>query len=83
MKTHTSVVSANRVDASGREGGERGSQCSFGKGHSVIEEILTGVIARHMRTLTWAKWEEGKGKKVQYLINKEIIQNTTTGGGKS
>jgi hypothetical protein len=36
----------------------------------MAEEILTGVIARHRRTLTWAKWVEGKGKKVQYLINK-------------
>jgi len=26
----------------------------------VIEGILTGVIARHRRTLTWVKWEEGK-----------------------
>jgi len=29
----------------------------------MIEEILTGVIVRHIRTLTWAKWEEGKGRK--------------------
>ena len=30
-----------------------------------------------------AKWEEGKGKKVQYLINTWIIQDKTIGGGKS
>jgi hypothetical protein len=35
----------------------------------MIEEIIMDVIARHRRTLTSAKWEEGKGKKVQYLIN--------------
>jgi len=43
----------------------------------VIKEVLTGVIARNRRTLTRAKWEEGKGKKLQYLINKWIIQNET------
>jgi len=59
------MVSASRVEASGWEGGECGSRCSFGERCSVMEEILTGVIARHRRTLTWAKWEEGKGKKVQ------------------
>ena len=52
MKTYSSVVSANRVDASGWEGGECGSQCRFGERCSAIEEILTGVIARHVRTLT-------------------------------
>jgi len=77
------MVSANRVDASGQEGARCGSHCSFGEKHSAIEEILTGVIARHARTLTWAKWQKGKGKKAQYLINKQIIQNTTTVDGKS
>jgi hypothetical protein len=48
-----------------------------------MEEIITGVIARHRRTVMWAEWEEGKGKKVQQLINKQIIQNKTRGGGKS
>ena len=52
VKTHSSVVSANRVDASGWEGGECGSQCYFGERCSAIEEILTGVTARHVRTLT-------------------------------
>jgi len=47
------------------DGGECGSQCSFGGRYSVMEEILTVVIGRHRRTLTWAEWEEGKGKKVQ------------------
>jgi len=46
------MVSANRVDASGQEGAQCGSHCSFGERHSAIEEILTGVIARHARTLT-------------------------------
>jgi hypothetical protein len=54
------MVSACRVDASGWEGGECGSQCSFGKRWYMMEEILTCVIARHRRTLTWAEWEEGK-----------------------
>jgi len=31
----------------------------------MMEEILTGVLARHRRTLAWAEWEEGRGKKVQ------------------
>ena len=52
MKTHSSVASANRVDASGWEGGECGSQCCFGERCSATEEILTGVIVRHMRTFT-------------------------------
>jgi len=46
-------------------------------------KILTGVIGSHRKTLTWAKWEEGKLKKVQYLINEQIIYNKTIGGGKS
>jgi hypothetical protein len=49
--------------------------------HSVIEKILTGVTGNHKKTLTWAKWVEGKGKKVQYLINKQIIYNKAIGGG--
>jgi hypothetical protein len=49
----------------------------------VIEGIIMDVIARHRRTLTSAKWEKGRGKKVQYLINQQISQNMTTGGGKS
>jgi len=40
----------------------------------MTEEILTGVTTRHRRTLTLARWEEEKGKKMQYLINKYIIQ---------
>jgi len=52
VKSHSSMVSANRVDASGQEGARCGSHCSFGEKHSAIEEILTGVIARHARTLT-------------------------------
>jgi len=83
VKSLSSAVSANRVNANGWEGGEHGNQCSFEEGHSVIEEIIMDVTARHRRTLTSAKWEEGKGKKVQYLVNKQIIQSTTTGGGKS
>ena len=55
MKRLSSMVPANRVDASGWEGGECGSQCSFGERHSVIEEILTGVMVRHRRTPTRAK----------------------------
>jgi hypothetical protein len=45
------MVSASRVNASGGDGEECGNQCSFGKRCSVTEEILTGVIARHRRTL--------------------------------
>jgi len=45
----------------------------LGKRCSVTEEILTGVTARHRRTLIQAKWEEGRGKKVKYYINKCII----------
>jgi hypothetical protein len=47
----------------------------------VIEKILTGLIGSRRKTLTWAKWQEEKGKKVQYLINKWIIYNKTIGGG--
>jgi hypothetical protein len=77
------MVSANRVNANGWEGGEHDNQCSFEERRSVIEETIMDVIARHRRTLTTAKWKEGRGKKVQYWINKQIIQNMTTGGGKS
>jgi hypothetical protein len=31
-----------------------------GQKHSMIEGILTYVIARHRRTITCGKWEEGK-----------------------
>jgi hypothetical protein len=48
----------------------------------VIEEILTSIIVKH-RTLKSAKWKEGKGKKVQYFINKLIIQSKTTEREKS
>ena len=45
-------MSANRVNASGWDGGECGGQCSFEDRHSMIEEIVTGVIVVHRRTLT-------------------------------
>jgi len=48
----SSMVPANRLEASGWEGGECGSQCSFGDGRSMTEEILTGVMMRHGRTPT-------------------------------
>jgi hypothetical protein len=48
----------------------------------VIEEILTGMTVKH-RTLKSAKWEEEKGKRVQYFIKKQIIQRKIIGGGKS
>jgi len=37
----SSMVSASRVDASGWEGEECGSQCNFGEIHAMTEEILT------------------------------------------
>ena len=52
VKSLGSRVPASRVDASCWEGGECGSQCSFGERHSVIEKIVTGVIARHRISLT-------------------------------
>jgi hypothetical protein len=55
VKSLSIMVLANRIVACGR-------QCSC-KRHSVIEEILTCVIARHRRTLTGAKWEEGKKER--------------------
>jgi hypothetical protein len=59
VKSHSSVVSASRVDASGwMEGSVVVS--AAGQKHSVIKGILTNVIVRHRRTLTWAKWEKGK-----------------------
>ena len=39
------MVSTNRVAARGWEGEECGSQRSFGERRSVLEDILTGVIA--------------------------------------
>jgi len=83
MKSLSSVVSVSRDDASGWEREQCGSQCRFGERYSMIEEILTSVTARQRRTLTGAKWEDRKGKKVQYLINKQITQNKTKEGGKS
>jgi hypothetical protein len=59
MKSLCSVVSASKVVASDwMEGSVAVS--AFRKRCSVIERILTDVIARHRRTLTLAKWEEGK-----------------------
>ena len=49
----------------------------------MMGKILSGVIGSHRKTPIWAKWEEEKGKKVQYLINKWIIYKKTIGGGKS
>jgi hypothetical protein len=50
------------------DGGDCGGQCSSGERRLVIEEILTGVIARNRRTVTRAKREEKEN-----LINKRII----------
>jgi len=52
VKSLSGVVSGSSVDASGWVGGECHSQCSFGERRSVIEEILTVVIAGHRRTPT-------------------------------
>jgi hypothetical protein len=52
VKSLSSVVSASKFDASGWEGRDCGSRCNFGERLSVIEGIVTGVIARHRRTLT-------------------------------
>jgi hypothetical protein len=51
VKILSSVASAIMVEASGWEGGECGTWCSLETRCSVIEEILTGVIARHRRTI--------------------------------
>jgi hypothetical protein len=45
----------------------------------MIDEILTGVLMTQENT-HMSKWEEGKGKRVQHLINKWINQNKTVGG---
>ena len=54
VKSLRSMVSANRVVASGWVEG------SVVVSAAVIEGILTCVTARHRRTLTRAKWKEGK-----------------------
>jgi len=59
------MVPANRVDASGWEGGESRSLCSLEKSRSMTKGIhLTGVVARHRRTSIWTEWKKGNGKKV-------------------
>jgi hypothetical protein len=50
LKSLSNVVSANKVDARGWDGGEFGIRCSLER-HSMIYEILTCVIVRHRRTL--------------------------------
>jgi len=35
----------------------------------VREEMLTGVVERHTRTSTWAKWKTEKGMQVQCMIH--------------
>jgi hypothetical protein len=45
-------VSVNGVDADVWKEGQCRSQCSYGERLFMIEELLTGVIARHRRTLT-------------------------------
>jgi len=55
VKSLSSMVSANRVNANGWEGGECGNQYSFEERYSVIEEIKMDVIVRHRRTPTLAK----------------------------
>jgi len=42
------------------DGGKPGLQSSFGERRLVIEGILTGMIEKYRRRITWAKWEEGK-----------------------
>jgi len=46
------VAPFNNVDASGWEGEECGSLCNFGERCSVIEEILTGMVAINRSTST-------------------------------
>jgi hypothetical protein len=51
--------------------GECGNQHSFEETCCVREEILTGVVMRHTRTSTSAKWEKEKGKNMNIgLINR-------------
>ena len=50
-------MSASMVNASGWEGGECGSHCSFGEKCSVTEEILTGEHSHEQR---WWKEKERK-----------------------
>jgi len=57
VKSLSSVVSASMVNASGWEGGECGSHCSFGEKCSVTEEILTGEHSHEQR---WWKEKERK-----------------------
>jgi hypothetical protein len=51
------------VDASGWEEGKCGTWCSLETRCSVIEEILTGVIARHRRTITEQSGRKEKERK--------------------
>ena len=58
-----SVVSAIMVDGSGWEEGECGTWCSLETRHSVTEEILIGVIARHRRTICERSERKEKERK--------------------
>jgi len=71
VKSLSIMVPTNKVVA-------YGSLCSC-KRHSVIEGMLTCVIARHRRTLTGAKWEEGK--KVYDPLYCSWLYGTTSQGG--
>ena len=69
VKTHSSVVSASRVDASGWEGGVCGSQCCFGERHSTIEEILTGVSDSEMHENTHMSNVGGRKRKESAIFD--------------
>ena len=64
VKSLSSVVSASRVDASDWEGGQS---------LQLWREMFRDRRNSNRITLTRARWVEGKGKKVQYLINKRIL----------
>jgi hypothetical protein len=49
-----------------------------GERRSVIEGIITRVIARHRRTLTGAKWGGGRKEGIR-LINYNLERNKTRG----
>jgi len=69
VKRLSSMVPANRLDTMVGRVECVDSQCSFGDRHSMTEEILTGVMLRHGRTPTQAKWEEVKGNYTKYFFH--------------
>ena len=78
MESLSSVVSASRVDTSGWDGGQCGSKCSL----EMLCDRNNSNQCDSKTQNTHISKVGGKKRKESAILNKQIIQSETTGGGK-